>query len=53
MKIYRNKKGLYGIDYNDETGKRHRKIVATSESAAKEELAKRTNAFCKAKNIRN
>lgn len=50
MKIYRNKKGLYGIDYNDETGKRHRKIVATSESAAKEELAKRTNAFYKAKN---
>lgn len=36
MKIYRNKKGLYGIDYNDETGKRHRKIVATNESAAKE-----------------
>ncbi|MBR4508349.1 MAG: site-specific integrase [Elusimicrobiaceae bacterium] len=50
MKIYRNKKGLYGIDYYDKTGKRHRKIVGTSESAAKEELAKRTNLFYKAKN---
>ncbi len=50
MKIYQNEKGLYGIDYIDETGKRHRHIVATSESAAKEELAKRTNAFYKAKN---
>lgn len=50
MKIYRNKKGLYGIDFNDETGKRHRFIVASNESAAKEELAKRTNAFYKAKN---
>ncbi len=50
MKIYKNKKGLYGIDFNDETGKRHRFIVASNESAAKEELAKRTNAFYKAKN---
>ena len=50
MKVYQNKKGLYGIDYYDKTGKRHRQIVATNESAAKEELAKRTNAFYKAKN---
>lgn len=50
MKIYQNSKGLYGIDYYDETGKRHRHIVATNESAAKEELAKRTNSFYKAKN---
>lgn len=50
MKIYQNEKGFYGIDYIDETGKRHRHIVATSESGAKEELAKRTNAFYKAKN---
>ncbi|GEM_PF-2757038 len=50
MKIYQNKKGLYGIDYYDKTGKRHRRIVATNESAAKEELAKCTNSFYKAKN---
>lgn len=50
MKVYKNAKGLYGIDYIDETGKRHRHIVATNESAAKQELAKRTTAFYKAKN---
>ena len=50
MKVYRNAKGLYGIDYTDETGKRHRRIVATNESAAKAELARRTSAFYKAKN---
>jgi len=50
MKVYKNAKGLYGIDYIDEMGKRHRHIVATNESAAKQELAKRTTAFYKAKN---
>ncbi|WP_428074681.1 tyrosine-type recombinase/integrase [Candidatus Avelusimicrobium luingense] len=50
MKVYKNAKGLYGIDYIDENGKRHRCIVATNESAAKQELAKRTTAFYKAKN---
>ncbi|WP_428049874.1 tyrosine-type recombinase/integrase [Candidatus Avelusimicrobium caledoniensis] len=50
MKIYQDKKGRYGIDYKDKTGKRHRQIVATNESAAKEELAKRTNDFYQAKN---
>ena len=50
MKVYKNAKGFYGIDYIDETGKRHRCIVATNESAAKQELAKRTTAFYKAKN---
>lgn len=50
MKVYKNTKGLYGIDYIDETGKRHRHIVAPNESAAKQELAKRTTAFYKAKN---
>ena len=50
MKVYKNAKGLYGIDYTDETGKRRRVIVATNESAAKAELARRTSAFYKAKN---
>ena len=50
MKVYRNAKGLYGIDYTDETGKRRRVIVATNESAAKAELARRTSEFYKAKN---
>ncbi len=49
MKIFKNKKGLYGIDYYDETGKRHREIVSTNHSAAQAELAKRQQAFYAAK----
>ena len=50
MKIYRDKKGRYGIDFNDKTGKRRRRIVGMSESAAKKELAKCMDEFYKAKN---
>lgn len=50
MKIYQNKKGFYGNDYYDQTGKRHRQLVGTSESAAKAELARRVNEFYQAKN---
>ena len=50
MKIYQDKKGRYVLDGYDKTGKRHRRIVAMNESAAKKELAKCMDDFYKAKN---
>ena len=50
MKIYQDKKGRYVLDGYDKTGKRHRRIVAMNESAAKKELAKCMDEFYKAKN---
>lgn len=49
MKTYKTKKGLYGIDYRDELGKRHRTIVGTTASAANAQLAKKKNAYYTAK----
>ena len=50
MKIYQDKKGRYIADVTEPTGKRHRRIVGTSESAAKEVLAKYLNDYYKGKN---
>lgn len=49
MKIYKTKNGLYGIDYVDEMGKRHRMIVGTTASAANAQLAQKKNAYYTAK----
>lgn len=49
MKIYKTKDGLYGIDYLDELGKRHRTIVGMSVSAAKSQLAKKKTAYYEAR----
>ena len=50
MKIYPDKKGRYVLDGYDKTGKRHRKIVAMNESAAKVALANCMKEFYEAKN---
>lgn len=49
MKIYKTSKGLYGIDYTDELGKRHRTIVGTTLSVAQAQLAHKKAAYYAAK----
>lgn len=49
MKIYKTKNGLYGIDYTDELGKRHRTIAGTTVSAAQAQLAQKKAAYYAAK----
>lgn len=49
MKIYKNKNGLYGIDYLDESGKRRRTLVGPAHSKAVTLLAKKEAVYYDAK----